>query len=519
MVAVAERVPAARIAGRVSATVLDLAVVLGLVVLAVGLRLPYLWDVPRFTDELQEVLWAMAIARGEILPLTAVDSYYGPLWSYLLAGGFRLLGPSDWLPRALAMLFASATVGLTYLIGRDMAGRWVGLTAAGLMVTSGGHIIITSHTARANSLTPLLIALVVWCLFRAGRTGSGGPVAAAGFLFALALQTHVSVIALMPGLALGLVLMRPRLLVSPWLALAVGLFVLGYGNMIVYNLQTGFWSFVHARQLQEGYTGGRPTDLAIYSQNFAALVQSLSRLLSGTIDVPTSAARFVYTALAGLGLFLAARGGNPLPLSLCLSAALVLPYFNPRYGPILSGRYLVPMLPFAFLGVALAVGWLFRRLPSDRSRLRDIEVLAVSLAIVLFPLVPLQSYYQEVLEDGRTNRPLYELTNAVSTGYQPGQVVLLDEALAQEQLTAGGTDLKAMRFLLGARSIPERVAKVGPDGSVIDERVEPGWLLVADVKKRPALERRYRVTPISEEIESASGSGHHFAVYRLAPRA
>jgi len=46
----------------------------GILVVALVLRLPYLWDVPRFTDELQEILWSLAIYRGEIKPLTAVDS-------------------------------------------------------------------------------------------------------------------------------------------------------------------------------------------------------------------------------------------------------------------------------------------------------------------------------------------------------------------------------------------------------------------------------------------------------------
>ena len=44
----------------------------GLCLAAFALRLPYLVEIPRFTDELQEILWALGIARGEMLPLTAV---------------------------------------------------------------------------------------------------------------------------------------------------------------------------------------------------------------------------------------------------------------------------------------------------------------------------------------------------------------------------------------------------------------------------------------------------------------
>src|SRR5262249_22278536 len=119
-----------------------------------------------------------------------------------------------------------------------------------------------------------------------------------GLLIGLALQTHLSVIALLPGLALYALWRGPRLMRTPWPYLAVLGVVLGYLNMIVYNLLNDFWSFRHARSLQEGYTGGRATDLDYYLGNLGGLVQSLSRLLSGTIDGPDSPARFVYGGLA-----------------------------------------------------------------------------------------------------------------------------------------------------------------------------------------------------------------------------
>jgi 4-amino-4-deoxy-L-arabinose transferase-like glycosyltransferase len=522
VVALAERADPAAEGGRPGRTRIggnvrvELAIAIGLALLAILPRLPYLWEVPRFTDELQEILWALAISRGEISPLTAVDSYYGPLWSYLLAGAFRLGADPELAPRALATLLAAATVGLSYLVASDMAGRWAGLVTAALLTTSGGHVVINSHTARSNSITPLMTTAAIWLLFRACRAGNGWLLVACGLLFGLALQTHVSVIALAPGMALGLLLLRPRLGLSRWAPLAAASFLLGYGNMILFNLQTGFWSLIHARQLQEGYAGGRSTDPARYLENLAALVQSLSRLLSGTIEEADHPARFLYIGLALIGLILAARRGNPLPLAVCASCALVLPYFNPRYGPILSGRYLIPMLPFAYLGIALAVHWLASWLPL-RPRLRTLAMTAAALVLVVFPLVRLAGYYEEVLADGRTNRPLFALADAVQRGYRAGDLVLLDEALAQEPLTAGGTDLKAMRFLLEARSIPYQVAKLGGAAGPISA-AQPSALVVMEAKKRPELRRTLDVTSLSAEIESASGSGHRYAVYRLVPR-
>ena len=493
-------------------------IVLGLVALAVAIRVPYLWQVPRFTDELQEMLWALAIYRGEILPLTAVDSYYGPLWSYLLAGAFRLGADPETSPRLIAMLLAAGTVGLTYLVGRDMADHRAGLIAAALLATSGGHVIINSHTARSNSVTPLITTLGVWLLYRAVRSGSGWPLAASGLLFGLALQTHLSAIALAPGLAVGLLLLRPRLLTGRWAILAAALGVLAYANMIVFNVQNGFQSVMHARNLQQAYTDGRGTDLVTYAENMAALVQSLSRLLSGTIETAASPARFVYVGLALAGLALAARRANPLPMLVCASMALVLPYFNPRYGPILSGRYLIPMLPFAYLGIALAVLWVGERVVRHWPRASAVRW-AMPLVFVLFPLAALVGYYGEVLADGRVNRPLFALADAVESGRRPNEPVLLDEATAQEALGAGGTDLKALRFLFEARAIPYEVAKITSDTLGPFDLTTPTVVTLMDAKKRQTFARRFEVTPLSSEIESASGSDRRYAVYRLTPRA
>src|SRR4051812_26183837 len=68
--------------------------VVGLVLgLAVALRLPNLMVVPRLTDETDEVILGLRIARGEALPLVGVNTYIGALFNYLVAAGFRLLGP------------------------------------------------------------------------------------------------------------------------------------------------------------------------------------------------------------------------------------------------------------------------------------------------------------------------------------------------------------------------------------------------------------------------------------------
>ncbi|MCC7103536.1 MAG: glycosyltransferase family 39 protein [Chloroflexi bacterium] len=512
-----------------SARVIDLCLVLALFILAALIRWPFLWQIPRFTDELQEVLWSFAIARGDILPLTAVDSYYGPLWSYLLAGLFHLFGFSAELPRLTAMLLGAAMVVLTFGYARALIGRWGGLLAAALMATAGGHVVINSHTARSNSITPIVTTGALWLLWRATE-GSAWLLVPTGFLLGLALQTHLSAIALGPGVVLFVLIKRPSLLRSPWPYLAVLAALVGYANMIVFNMENSFWSFRHAHSLQEGYTGGRSADLAFYTDNLKELLQSLSRLLSGTIDVPDSPARLLYTGLALLGLLLLARRGSSLPLLATLSIVLVLPYFNPRYGPILSGRYIVPIVPLAFTGLAaslLWVGGLLRHWADDtissgstRSPRHRLDVwlpIGASVLMVGFPLYALRAYYADVLADGRTNEPLFTTMRTILANRQLDEIVLVDEGLAQEQLTAGGTDLKAYRMLLEANRLPYELAKVGDD---TDDQlaVREHQLILMETKKRERLPRNVRATPLGPEVASASGSGHRYAVYRLTLR-
>ena len=139
-------------------------------------------------------------------------------------------------------------------------------------------------------------------------------------------------------------------------------------------------------------------------------------------------------------------------------------------------------------------------------------------ALVLFPLVHLGFYYDEVAQDGRTNAPLFALADAVTQMVRPGDLVVLDEALAQEQLIAGGTDLKALRFLLEARGITYRVAKLDSAGLETLAAEHASVVAVADVRKRSALRREFAVEARSDEIESASGSDRQYAVYRLLGR-
>ncbi|HEX3010731.1 MAG TPA: hypothetical protein VHQ70_01675, partial [Syntrophomonadaceae bacterium] len=75
-------------AGRSTAT--EVLISLGIFTAALGARIPWLWEVPRYIDELREVKLAYMIYQGQALPLHNAAHDIGSLHNYILAGLFSL---------------------------------------------------------------------------------------------------------------------------------------------------------------------------------------------------------------------------------------------------------------------------------------------------------------------------------------------------------------------------------------------------------------------------------------------
>src|SRR4051794_18647897 len=104
----------------------DVLLAAGLGLVAMGVRLPYLWLVPRFTDETLEVLHSLAIVRDGSRPLTNYDTYYGALYNYLAALALAVSGESPLAPRVVVLVAGVLTVLATYGLGRALASRVLG---------------------------------------------------------------------------------------------------------------------------------------------------------------------------------------------------------------------------------------------------------------------------------------------------------------------------------------------------------------------------------------------------------
>src|SRR5687768_13990394 len=97
---------------------LDSVLLLGLGLLALALRLPQYQHIPAFTDERNDIIVALRIARGEVLPLTNDPAYIGSFWNYVLAAAFWIGGESLLVPRTVVLVVGVLGVLAAYPLGR-----------------------------------------------------------------------------------------------------------------------------------------------------------------------------------------------------------------------------------------------------------------------------------------------------------------------------------------------------------------------------------------------------------------
>jgi len=453
---------------------LDWALPIGLMVGAFALRLPYLWTAPRFTDETREALRAVDLLRGDLRGtdrLVNVDAYIGSLYTWLLAATFWLTGINAYTPRLVVAIAGAVAVGFTYLLARDLGGRLAGLVGAGLLATSGSIILSNSHIAWSHCLTSALTTCAAWLLQRAIRNESRSALLGSGLTFGLALQTHPATLVLLPGAAIYVLWWGRRWLRTPWPYLALVLFLVGFSNMLAYNLMTGGGSLATAGEIREHYaceTHGLLDCTYLANQGTHGLM--LLRYLAGAVDARDSAASYLldptlwlYGLLAVAGLVYCARRGAPLLLFMVVSSIVIMPYFNERkYVPISDGRYLMPVLPLAFaaIGALLAACYATPARPLPLACLRErglggegrrrwrVLWTTGALLLVLYPLLPLARYYDQEETAGRTNTPLFQLVDGVRAARRPAEPVLLDRDLSDLKLEGGGTAFRSLRFLL-----------------------------------------------------------------------
>lgn len=465
----------------------DVGIVAALLAVAAVVRFPYLGDAPRFRDETFNALRALQIYRGEIAPLTDVELYMGSFYNYLVAGTFLLTEPNIYAARLVVTLFGIATVGVTYLLGREIGGRAAGLLAAALLLTNGVHVAAVGHVGFSAHINPFFTTLGFWLLLRAVMREASGSLMLAGFAFGMGLHTHPTTIAYLPG-ALGWLLATGGL---RWfrrrsLYLALAAFLLAYSPMIVYNVATGGESIRHAIYTateRPDYALGEDTRLtpASYLERQRDLWVMVYRTVGGALDERRAFWDYLLdpvlagTAVLGVvSLVWAARRGFTLPIWTLGSLALILALFNANhYDVVGDANYVVKLLPLVFVCMAWWVVWMARRLlqalsPASVRVAAGAVVAALVAVLVGHPLVLLAAYYGDALRSEPTNARLIAAADALIAARQSNELVVLDNRLNERRVQNASpwdeeSSFRVIRFILEFEGVAYRVMDVDDD--------------------------------------------------------
>ena len=295
---------------------------------------------------------------------------------------------------------------------------------------------------------------------------------AAGLLWGLAVQTHPSALALLPGAAIFLLTQGRPLLRTRWPYLAAALFLMINLNLVIYNLTNGFDSVAtglrHSRQLtQEEHLTPQ-----VYLGRLRELGIGLLLDLGGDVALHESDDAFLDPGLllialvAGAGVVWQWRRGNRLPGLLLASMALLLPLFNGSYQPIwFRGRYLMPLLPLLFAGGGSLGAAALERLGNlgrDRSpALARLGLLGLGLAtayLLLHPLLYLRTYYDQVIGNSRDNTQFFHTLAQLKAHRQSEETIILSQDFADTwRPGVGGRLAFAFRLALAVENLPYRI--------------------------------------------------------------
>lgn len=106
--------------------------------------------------------WAEQILAGDWAGRSQPVFYLGPLYSYFLALVYRLARPTQMAAAVAQLVLSTATVALTYHLGRRAFGAWVGFTA-GLFAAAYSMLVFHSALLLPATLIVFLNAFtLVW---------------------------------------------------------------------------------------------------------------------------------------------------------------------------------------------------------------------------------------------------------------------------------------------------------------------------------------------------------------------
>ena len=326
----------------------------GLTVLAWGLRVGLVWRTPLHADEALYGYWGLLIRRGWDPWLVGVTVYKPPLIPYLLAVSHFLLGRN---PMALRFWSLAAGVLLVPLTAR-LARLLYGGTADGTVSALAAALFPGAIVLSGAGFTDLWMVML-------GTAASVAVVSdryvGAGFLAALSLATKQSGLFFLPWtVVVGIVGLRAQDPARPrrcWARFALGyvgvvIAVLVWDGVRVAQGATGFWATGMV-----GYGGLRmiwPQELRVRLLEWLDALRQLLGSWGLTVGLAVGMGLLVARALT-----VASRTRDALVDLLIVVASLGLLLVHWLWAFLVRVRYLLPLVPL--LGVVVGRLWTWAR--------------------------------------------------------------------------------------------------------------------------------------------------------------
>jgi uncharacterized membrane protein len=407
-----------------------------ILLLALGLRLVNLGGRSLWYDEAFAVLFAEkgldAMLYGTLTPVNGGAADIHPLLYYLtLNGWMALFGQSPFAVRLWSVVLGVASVGMMYVLGRDLFGEKTGLAAASITALAPFHIQYSQET-RMYALMGLLLMAATWCFVRAWRATIAGREnnpsqtlavavflqwrwwSAFGVLAALAMYTQQLSAFYLAALGLVPVLTRQR---RPLVGVILGAVV----ALVIYlpwlvNLPSQF------NKVRSYYWIETPDLGEILGTLFSFLVVNID--IPRIALVPALTGAFFLVAFLAVQTTLHLRRAQPdrqaLLFTLWLAAApIVLMWLVSQIQPLYLPRALLP----SALMLYLALAWMF-----TRSRLPGPIAGAIGFIAIILVGIGLYYHYNWATFP---NSPVQQAVAYARESWQHGDVIV-----HQNKLTA-----------------------------------------------------------------------------------
>ncbi len=389
---------------------LEWAALATILILAAVLRLGAPGVVEFKRDEANLSLISLDMARGHSFPLLGIDSSVGirnaPASVYLMAVPYLFTSDPVVATQFVGLLNVIA-VGLTYALARRYYGP-LAATVAGLLYAASPWAVIFSRKIWAQDMLPMFVLLTVGTGLLGFVEGKRWAQVVHLPLLALTGQIHYGAFVLIPVTLYLIVVGRRRLtrafLVSVALAVAV---VIPYA---VGMAQAGFLNLATLKKITAPHGEPNPITLSGQAFEYAALtiagtdIHSLAgpqAFQSYLASVPNAYPLFgvLLWALVPAALWLVIRAWRCRDLRTSVDVALLIwllftpLVFTVTWTPMYT-HYLIPMLPAAYLVLAVGVHDLWQAVRAAHRRQQAARIVFAAGAVVFAGIVVFQVWLQ-----------------------------------------------------------------------------------------------------------------------------